>query len=73
MKTLLASCKSASLEEVQKQDYKLTPGIYVGVEAAEADSEPFAEKMERLKASLVDQFDKGEELKEQIIKNFERI
>ena len=66
-------CKSASLEEVQKQDYKLTPGIYVGVEEAEADSEPFEEKMERLKAELMGQFEKGEELKEKIIKNFERI
>lgn len=66
-------CKAASLEEVQKQDYKLTPGIYVGVEAAEEDDEPFEEKMERLKATLVEQFEKGEELKDQILKNFDRI
>lgn len=66
-------CKSATLEEVQKQDYKLTPGIYVGVEAVEEDSEPFEEKMERLKATLVEQFERGEELKEQIIKNFDTI
>lgn len=66
-------CKSATLEEVQKQDYKLTPGIYVGVEEAEVDSEPFDEKMERLKTTLMEQFEKGEELKEQIIANFENI
>lgn len=66
-------CKSATLEEVQKQDYKLTPGIYVGVEAAKEDSEPFEEKMVRLKAELKEQFEKGENLKKQIIKNFERI
>lgn len=65
-------CKGATLEEVQKQDYKLTPGIYVGVEAAEEDSEPFEEKMERLKVTLMEQFEKGEELKQQILKNFER-
>src|SRR5690554_7525293 len=46
-------CKAATLEEVQKQDYKLTPGIYVGVEAAEEDSEPFDEKMERLQKTLL--------------------
>jgi len=66
-------CKAATLEEVQKQDYKLTPGIYVGVEEAEADSEPFDEKMERLKTTLMEQFEKGEELKKKIIANFENI
>ncbi|NVK64924.1 MAG: SAM-dependent DNA methyltransferase [Flavobacteriales bacterium] len=66
-------CKSATLEEVQKQDYKLTPGIYVGVEAAEEDDEPFDEKMERLKTTLVEQFEKGEELKKKILENFERL
>jgi type I restriction enzyme M protein len=66
-------CKSATIEEVQKQDYKLTPGIYVGVEAEEDDGIPFEEKMEDLKAQLLTQFQKGEELKKQIIANFEKI
>lgn len=65
-------CKSAALEEVQKQDYKLTPGIYVGTEAEEDDGIPFEEKMEDLKATLFDQFEKGEELKKQILANFNR-
>jgi type I restriction enzyme M protein len=30
----------------------LTPGRYVGAEAAEADSEPFDEKMKRLTTTL---------------------
>lgn len=38
-------CKAATLEEVQKQDYKLTYGIYVGTEAEEDDGIPFEEKM----------------------------
>ena len=38
-------CKAATLEEVQKQDYKLTHGIYVGTEAEEDDGIPFEEKM----------------------------
>lgn len=66
-------CKSAKLDAVRKQDYKLTPGIYVGVEAAEEDSEPFDEKMERLKATLEVQFEKGEELKKKILENFDRM
>lgn len=34
-------CKSSTIEDVKAQDYQLTPGIYVGVEAAEEDDEPF--------------------------------
>ena len=66
-------CKSATLEEVQKQEYKLTPGIYIGVEAEEDDGIPFEEKMAALKAELMEQFKKGEELKERILANFDKI
>ena len=66
-------CKAATIAEVQKQDYKLTPGIYVGTEAEEDDGIPFEEKMEGLKAQLLEQFEKGEELKEKIKSNFEKI
>ena len=66
-------CKAAALEEVQKQDYKLTPGIYVGTEAEEDDGIPFEDKMNTLKAELLEQFEKGEELKERIKANFEKI
>jgi type I restriction enzyme M protein len=66
-------CKSATLEEVQKQDDKLTPGIYVGVEAAEEDDEPFDEKMARLQKTLTEQFEKGDELKEKIKKDFGKV
>ena len=65
--------KAATIAEVQKQDYKLTPGIYVGTEAEEDDGIPFEEKMEGLKAQLLEQFEKGEELKEKIKANFEKI
>ncbi|MDF3027039.1 MAG: SAM-dependent methyltransferase [Fluviicola sp.] len=65
--------KAATLEEVQQQDYKLTPGIYVGTEAAEKDSEPFEEKIARLQAQLLEQFEKGKELQERIKKNFSKI
>ncbi|WP_282164871.1 type I restriction-modification system subunit M [Cellulophaga baltica] len=66
-------CKAATLEEVQKQDYKLTPGIYVGTEAEEDDGIPFEEKMETLKVTLLEQFEKGETLKKQILENFNKI
>jgi Type I restriction-modification system methyltransferase subunit len=41
-------CKSATLDEIRKHDYVLTPGRYVGAAAQEDDGEPFAEKMARL-------------------------
>ena len=66
-------CKAATLKEVQSQDYKLTPGIYVGTEAEEEDGIPFEEKMETLKATLLEQFEKGENLKKKIIANFDRL
>jgi len=58
---------------VRAQDYKLTPGIYVGTEAEEEDGIPFEEKMDGLKATLLQQFEKGEELRKRIVENFERI
>ena len=41
-------CAIATLEDVAKQDYILTPGRYVGIAEVEDDGEPFQEKMERL-------------------------
>ena len=45
-------CKSASLEEVRKHGYVLTPGRYVGAAEQEEDDEPFEQKMGRLVAQL---------------------
>jgi type I restriction enzyme M protein len=65
--------KAATIEAVQQQDYKLTPGIYVGTEAEEVDGISFEEKMDTLKAQLLEQFEKSEELKKQILENFDKI
>jgi type I restriction enzyme M protein len=43
-------CKSATLDEIRKHGYVLTPGRYVGAAKAEDDGEPFEEKMARLSA-----------------------
>jgi type I restriction enzyme M protein len=48
-------CKSATLEDIRKHGYVLTPGRYVGAEAQEDDGEPFEEKMRRLTAQLREQ------------------
>lgn len=36
------------MEEIRKHGHVLTPGRYVGAEAAEDDGEAFADKMRRL-------------------------
>lgn len=62
-------CKSTTLEEVKAQDYKLTPGIYVGTEEEEDDGIPFEEKMEKLKRKLNEQFSRSNELQKRIGQN----
>lgn len=58
----LGRCYSASLADVEKHGFVLTPGRYVGAVAAEDDDEAFGEKMERLTAQLAEQMAKGAEL-----------
>lgn len=55
-------CKSASLEEVRQHGHVLTPGRYVGAEAAEEDDTPFAERFAALRETLEAQFGEAEEL-----------
>ena len=59
-------CAVASLEDIAKQDYILTPGRYVGIEEQEDDGEPFEEKMTRLTSELSDMFAKSHELEDEI-------
>lgn len=62
-------CKSATLEEIRKNDYVLTPGRYVGVKEEEDDGVPFEEKMRKLTADLEEFFKQGRELEEKIREN----
>lgn len=48
-------CKAAMLEDIRKHGHVLTPGRYVGAEAAEDDGEAFADKMQRLSAQWREQ------------------
>ena len=59
-------CKEASLEEIDEQDYILTPGRYVGIEEQEDDGESFDEKMKRFTTELSELFDKSLELQNEI-------
>ncbi|MCX8015474.1 MAG: SAM-dependent methyltransferase, partial [candidate division WOR-3 bacterium] len=57
-------CKSATIEEIRKHEYILTPGRYVGFEIEEEDMEAFDEKMKRLTAELSKQMEEAKKLDE---------
>ena len=59
-------CAVADIAEIEKQDYILTPGRYVGIEEQEDDGEPFEEKMDRLTSELSEMFAKSHELEDEI-------
>lgn len=61
-------CSVATIQDIAKQDYVLTPGRYVGIEEQEDDGEPFDEKMTRLTSELSDMFERSHELEDEIRK-----
>ncbi len=61
-------CAVVDTKNIEKQDYILTPGRYVGIEEQEDDGEPFDEKMKRLTSELSTMFDKSRELEDEIRK-----
>lgn len=65
-------CKAATPEDIQKHNYVLTPGRYVGIPDEEDDGIAFVEKMAALTAELKQQMEEAEqldrEIKEQLAK-----
>lgn len=59
-------CAVATLDDIAKQDYILTPGRYVGVEEQQDDGEPFEEKMTRLTSELSQMFEQSHKLEDEI-------
>lgn len=55
-------CYSATLPEIEKHGFVLTPGRYVGAVVEDDDDEAFADRMERLTAALAEQMAKGADL-----------
>jgi type I restriction enzyme M protein len=66
-------CKSATLEDIRKHGHVLTPGRYVGAEAAEDDGEPFEEKMRRLVVMLREQQEEAAKLDVTIASNLKEL
>ncbi len=65
--------KSATTDEIATHGHVLTPGRYVGAEAAGDDDEPFEEKMKRLRAQLEEQFAESARLEKVIRENLRRM
>lgn len=61
-------CKSAGLGEIRGHGHVLTPGRYVGAEAAEEDETPFVERFAALQNELDEQFGKADVLATKIRK-----
>jgi len=59
-------CMAATVEEIAKHGFVLTPERYVGAEEQEEDGEPFAEKYPRLVAELEQHFKEDERLTNRI-------
>jgi type I restriction enzyme M protein len=66
-------CKSATLDDIRKHGHVLTPGRYVGAEAAEDDGEPFEDKMKRLTATLREQQKEAAKLDAAIAANLKEL
>ena len=66
-------CKSEELKEIRKHGHVLTPGRYVGAQAAEDDGEPFEEKMKRLTTTLREQQAEAAKLDAAIVANLKEL
>jgi len=72
-KDILGFCKAATLEEIRKNGYVLTPGRYVGVKEEEDDGVPFREKMKKLTGELKQYFGESKKLEKEIEGNIKKI
>lgn len=66
-------CKSASLNEITKHKFVLTPGRYVGIKDEEDDGIPFEEKIEKLTTDLSMQMVEEKKMDEEIKKQLKNI
>jgi len=72
-KNIKGFCKSATLEDIQKHKYILTPGRYVGIPDEEDDGIPFQKKMLELKKTLSRNIEQGKQLDKELNKQLAKI
>jgi type I restriction enzyme M protein len=65
--------KSATLADIQKHNYVLTPGRYVGITDVVDDGIPFEEKMSKLTTELKGQMAEEARLNEEIKKQLTKV
>jgi type I restriction enzyme M protein len=66
-------CKSATLKDVEDNNYVLTPGRYVGTEDVEDDGVSFEEKISGITENLRVHFQQSIELQERIKENLKKV
>jgi type I restriction enzyme M protein len=66
-------CKSATLKEVEENNYVLTPGRYVGTEDVEDDGVSFEDKVAEISQNLSAHFKESIELQERIKQNLKKV
>jgi type I restriction enzyme M protein len=66
-------CAAVKLDDIRKHGHILTPGRYVGAEAAEEDEEPFENKMQRLAKTFREQQAEGAKIDAAISKNLKEL
>jgi type I restriction enzyme M protein len=66
-------CKSATIEDIQKHKFVLTPGRYVGIPDEEDDGIPFQEKVDTLTTKLRSQMDGAQVLDKEIAEQLAKI
>lgn len=59
-------CKSASIDEIRKNNHILTPGRYIEFKEVEEDGQDFDDKMAHLTSSLSEQMKKSNDLDKEI-------
>ncbi len=69
----LGFCKSAEIKEIERHDFVLTPGRYVGIPDEIDDGIPFEDKMKDLTKTLSGQMQKEQEMNKKIKKQLEKI
>jgi type I restriction enzyme M protein len=66
-------CKASKITEVEKNDFVLTPGQYVGSDYIEEDEDIFEDRMKKITSDLSEQFKQSKELENKIKKNLKGI
>jgi type I restriction enzyme M protein len=66
-------CKNAHYDEIEENNFILTPGRYVGFEDEEVDTRPFEETMQKLTNELKNTTDESNKLDKKIFDNLKKL